>query len=81
MESSLQSTRPARRKQRRKPRAPSALQSFPLSFGKYRNVAIAQIPRSYLRWMAQADNVPDADRWAAEQFLRAVAGPGRRHAD
>jgi hypothetical protein len=42
-------------------------------------VTIAQIPRSYLRWMLQADNVPDADRWAAEQFLQAVAGPRRRH--
>ncbi len=79
MENLLQSIRFAGRRQRREVAASSALCSFPLSFGRYRDVALAQIPRSYLRWMLQADNVPDADRWAAEQFLRAVAGPRRRH--
>jgi len=67
-----------RRQQRRKHQAPSALATFPLSFGKYRNVPLSQIPTDYLRWMVRTESIPDADRWAAGQYLRAVAGPCQR---
>ena len=58
-------------------RAASALATFPLSFGKYCNVPLARIPRSYLRWMLRV-NVPDTDRWAVGRYLQEVAGP-RQH--
>jgi hypothetical protein len=77
MKSQPQFTLSGHHRQRRKHQAPSALATFCLAFGKYRNVPLAKIPRSYLRWMLTA-NVPDADRWAAERYLQAVAPP-RRH--
>jgi hypothetical protein len=44
---------------------------------------LSAVPTSYLRWMLTANSIPDADRWAADQFLRAVGSrrghrPGRR---
>jgi uncharacterized protein (DUF3820 family) len=80
---SNQFTSSARRQQRREHQAPSALADFPLAFGKYRNVPLSKIPTSYLRWMERTEGVPDADRWVAGQYLRAVAQrrrrrPGRR---
>ena len=79
-----QSTPSARCRQRRKHGAPSALSTFPLSFGRYRNVPLSRIPAAYLRWLVTAENIPDGDRWAAERYLEAVATrrrrrPGRRH--
>jgi hypothetical protein len=72
-----QSTSSSRGQQRRERQAPSALATFPLSFGRYRNVPLARIPPSYLRWMLTAD-VPDVDRWAVERYLQAVAPPRQR---
>jgi uncharacterized protein (DUF3820 family) len=67
----------AHRRQRREHWAASALATFPLSFGRYRNKPLAEIPQSYLRWALTA-NVPDADRWAVQQFLQTTAMPRRR---
>jgi len=75
MKSYHQSTSSSDRRQRRKHRAPSALATFPLSFGRYRNVPLSKIPTDYLRWMVRTDSVPDVDRWAAERYLQAVARP------
>ena len=55
MKSHHQSTSSARRRQRREHRAASALATFPLSFGKYRNVPLARFPDRILRWMLTAE--------------------------
>ena len=49
MKSQSQSTLSPRRQQRPTYRAPSALATFCLAFGRYRNRPLEQIPRSYLR--------------------------------
>jgi hypothetical protein len=49
-----------------------------LSFGRYRNVALLDVPRSYLAWIVRTDGIPAADRWAAEQFLAATSPRRRR---
>lgn len=66
----IQSNPSGRRRQRRKHRTRSMLATFPLSFGRYRNVPLSQIPRTYLRWMLTAKGVPDADRWAVGRYLQ-----------
>jgi uncharacterized protein (DUF3820 family) len=82
MKSQSQCIPSGRRRQRRKDRARSALATFCLAFGKYRNVPLAKVPTDYLLWMVRTEGVPAADRWAAGQYLRAVRrhrrqGPGR----
>jgi uncharacterized protein (DUF3820 family) len=79
MKSHNQSILSARWRQRPKRDVISALATFPLSFGRYRNVPLARIPASYLRWLVKAENVPEADRWAALRYLKAIPAPrGRR---
>jgi uncharacterized protein (DUF3820 family) len=78
MKSQPQFTLSGHHRQRRKHQAPSALATFPLSFGRYRDVPLSKIPTSYLRWMVRTESIPDVDRWAVQQYLQAVATP-RRH--
>lgn len=83
MRSQRQSTPSARRRQRRRHKAASALSTFPLSFGKHAGRRLMDVPLAYLRWMLKAENVPAADLWAAERYLREVVRlrrrrPGRR---
>ncbi len=78
MRSQSQSTPSARRRQRRKHKAASALSTFPLSFGKHAGRPLMDVPRDYLGWMLSAVNIPAADRWAADRYLQAVARPRRR---
>ena len=66
------------RRQRRKHRERSALAGFSLSFGRYRNTPLCEVPAEYLRWVLMAENVPDADRWVVEQFLQTVVRPRQR---
>ena len=66
-----------RRRRQRKVRT-AALATFPLSFGRYRNVPLRRIPADYLRWLLSAENIPPADKWAVEQFLKRPRPGGRR---
>jgi uncharacterized protein (DUF3820 family) len=68
-------TRSGHRQQRR---VLSVLSAFPLSFGKFCGKPLSCVPASYLRWMLTAESIPDADRWAAGQFLEAVGSSRRR---
>lgn len=60
------------KRSRQNRRDTKTIASFPLSFGRFRNKPLSQVPIYYLRWLVGAESVPDADRWAVTRYLQNV---------
>ena len=67
-DSSMKNNRKRKRRRRNKG---VRVGDLPLGFGRFVGRRICQVPRSYLKWAASgAARIPQADRWAINEFLR-----------
>lgn len=70
--------RAAEQKRRERQRRLESIGGTRLGFGSYRRKTIAEVPRSYLEWLAGPDFHGDMTlRWMAKEYLR-LTGEGKQ---